>query len=116
MTRTIPTLLAALDAEPGLTMRAIADAHEEAGEEHLARAWRWLVVHQKWPLSGRIWAKEYVDTATWMLPPDVWDTIQPRLLSGQVTCEYPTCSEALVAAARALADLSRRGVDLETLR
>lgn len=119
MTDDVTRLEAALDAEPALTLLALADALEERVEEALAAAYRWLAANRKAPAwnghTCRWWWR--ADAHGWGVGGDVavpfghslpdavyrvglWD------LPGEVGCrpyEARTASAAYRRAAQALA-------------
>lgn len=53
MTSFYETLLAGLDNCRWNYLRGLADAAEDEGRLDLARGWRWLADHRKWPMGWR---------------------------------------------------------------
>jgi hypothetical protein len=119
-----------LDLEPGLTLHALADAHEEAGADALAGAYRWLAAHNKRPAwnarRGLWWWRTDAFPNEWRgtgvvgaggrvpfshsLPDAAYRGLEA--CPGTVGCrpyEFTTCSAAYRAAARVIAGLVRSG-------
>lgn len=65
MTRELEALNGALDSEPWLTLMALADLHEERGEQALALGYRWLAKRRKRPIFG--YSRRYY----WQLVDDI---------------------------------------------
>lgn len=105
----IDTLNAALDAEPWLTLRAVADALEERGEAWLARGYRYLAVNRLQPVE-RIterwsWPHGY-NAGFHTLPVEAQGVL--RRAAGVIGCDWNerrTCSEAFRAGAEAVATM-----------
>lgn len=118
------SILPLLDREPWETMLLIADQCEDAGDVHLAAAWRWLSSRNKHPGKYRFWQwgkmpvayHQVLPPGTWQLPDVAHAWLEARKQRiGRKYNQFDSCSEAFRVAAEAMASISQNGTDLEAI-
>ncbi len=110
-----------LDVAQFVTLSALADIEEEAGDHALSAAYRWLAEKRKWPFAVDGWYRWARAIYPWQfgasnfLHPHIILTIDRRrkLMIGLPPGHFREPSEAIVAAAEAITDCWRDGIDID---